>query len=172
MKFFLLFFLVFSCTNLKNDNKDINSSIKNTINSKVNNEMKPIINNKIIPLEEMSSNNEIEKLTFVEEKLTNEVELKNTLLTFKNEIKTINLEKISKWAKKEITNYILPDDFFNRTFIKKIANDKENLVILYQSEQLPSHSPLVKRFLYLYAFYNSKREIDKIYVTIQGYVEE
>jgi len=159
--FIILSVFLLSCSNtIKNEmNKDKKNN-SDIYDKKIN----------IIPLDEMESNIEIESRKF--QKLDSTELSFESLENFKEKIKAIDLQKISKWAKKEMTGYILEDSFIEKTKIDSISKENESTAIIYKSISLPSHSPLVKRFLYLFVFYNSKREIEKIYVTIQGHVEE
>lgn len=156
--FTLCFLIIFSCSGIK---KERNDSI--TINNK---------QSKISLIKEMESTKEIE--TFKFKKITNEniTVFFQELKTNESEIRKIDLQEISKWAKEKMNAYELPTNFFEETKAEEIYQNSDKTVIVYKSILLPSHSPLVKRFLYFITVYNSENKIEKIYVTIQGYAEE
>lgn len=154
----LSFLIIFSCSGIKKEKNDSTS---------INNNM-----NKISLVKEMESTKEIE--TFKFKKISNEniIVFFKELKKYENEIRKVDLKKLSKWAKENMTTYQLPDNFFDETKATDIYQTKEKTVIVYKSILLPTHSSLVKRFLYFITVYNSENKIEKIYVTIQGYAEE
>lgn len=153
----LCFFIFVSCSGMKKENTDY---------SNMNND------SKINLVKEMDTNKEIESFAF--KKITNEQtniffeEFKN----YESAIKKVNLLDVSKWAQDKMINYKLPDNFIDETSAKEIYQTADKTVIVYKSILLPTHSPLVKRFLYFITVYNAENKIKKIYITIQGYAEE
>ena len=129
-KFLFIIILVFllSCSNIiKNEmDKDKKNSFVGTYSRKIN----------IIPLDEMESNSEIEAKKF--EKLDGAEISVESLEAFKEQIKFIDLEKISKWAKKEMSGYKLEDNFIEKTKIERLSKENGVITIIYKSISLPT----------------------------------
>jgi len=125
----------------------------------------------IVKINEMETIKDIENIKFTQRSNIDNLDI-NYLKSFKNLIKEIKLYEISKWAKKEMKDYKIPDNFIDNLnlegFYKK---NNEDITYFFRSIELPSHTPLVKRFLYIgYNF--KKNKLEKIIITIQGYAEE
>lgn len=90
----------------------------------------------------------------------------------REKIKSINFVEISKWAKSEMNNYKLKDESFNNFSIENTYSNKSNKLVKIKLDSLPSHSPLVIRNLYTYNLYDNNDILKKIYVIIEGHVEE
>lgn len=164
---FISLFL-FSCNNTKVSENIIDSNqVKNLNENNMYNNVEKTI---IITIPEMSSNQELDSFKFSDAISVSLSDLK--LATYKKQIQDINLADISKWAKEQMQGYKLPDNFIENLQIEKSYITKDLTAIKIKSVELPSHSPLVKRFLYLIPVYDSNHITNKIYVTIQGYVEE
>lgn len=143
-------------------------------NGKSDKENMEKLNVKIIPIEEMAGLPEIDSLNF-KDIFNNSIKDKilSNLKTYKTEIHGVNLELISKWAKTQMKDYKLPNNFIESLSPEKYFEDEKISVLIIKSIQLPSHSPLVKRYLYIIPVFNKKTDsFDKIFITIQGFVEE
>ncbi len=125
----------------------------------------------IISIPELETNQEIESFNF-DNSNYNLINTNYNLNDYKTQIQNINLSELSKWAKDQMKDYKLPDNFLDNFLIEKYFQTKDLTALKIKSISLPSHSPLVKRFLYLIPIYDNKKVLKKLYVTIKGYVEE
>ncbi|GIW22975.1 MAG: hypothetical protein KatS3mg068_1982 [Candidatus Sericytochromatia bacterium] len=127
-------------------------------------------NVEIVKVKEMESIKELEGISFVKSSDTNSLDLKY-LKNFKNIIRNINLQEISKWAINEMKNYKLPENFIDNISLEGFYKKEKDITYFFKSIELPTHSPLVKRFLYI-GFNYKDSKLKKIIITIQGYAEE
>lgn len=127
-------------------------------------------NIQVIEVKEMETIKELENIKFISSSNTDKLDI-NYLKSFKNIIKNTNLYQISKWALKEMENYKIPDNFIDTLNFEGFYKNNEYTTYMFRSIELPTHTPLVKRFLYI--GYNYKNnQLQKIIITIQGYAEE
>jgi hypothetical protein len=128
----------------------------------------------IISVPELAPSAEIETFKFTSE--TNppkKADLLKKLTDFALPIQKIDLVSLSTYAKEQMKGYKLPDNFLENARVEQVFENKEITVLKLKTADLPSHSPLVKRFLYLIPVYDSLTgEIRKIFITIEGYAEE
>ena len=97
------------------------------------------------------------------------------LNNYKKEIQNINLEELSKWSKEQMKGYRLPDNFMDTLVIEKASEAKNITAMEIKVTDLPSHSPLVKRALYIIPVFGNTendKDVKKIFITIRGHVEE
>jgi len=128
----------------------------------------------IIPIAEMKEVDELKNFIKIEK---TDVKIKSLVFAelekYKSDIEKIDLVQISKWAKKEMDNYKLDKNFYKNLEVRDFYKFDKKYALNIKSISLPVHNPLVKRFLYIIPIYDfEKKKIDKIYVTIRGYVEE
>lgn len=81
---------------------------------------------------------------------------------------------LSGWAKVQMQTYSAVPNLGELTLQPiAIKEEEHNLIFEGVIDTLPTHSPLVKRWLKLYLVYNlDRQEILSIYITIRGQVEE
>lgn len=82
--------------------------------------------------------------------------------------------KLSKWAKAQMQGYAEVPALDRPDFQPHSANAAENKVVFEATMQvLPTHSPLVTRWLKLFVVYDrGRRVIERVVVTIRGEVQE
>jgi len=128
----------------------------------------------IIPISEMNGIDELKNFKQVD-KIDTKIKLSifEEIKKYKNNIAKIDLVQISEWAKKEMKGYKLPENFYKTLEVKNSYRLDGKYALNIKSVSLPVHNPLVKRFLYIIPIYDfEKNKIEKIYITIKGYVEE
>ncbi len=172
----LLSFFIFSCSQSIALNKDNNHQASNNNLNKNNNTQSSnnITKNqiKVLPINEMDTIPNFETFVINEINTLSKEKVNLDILNCKDQIININLSEISKWAKNEMVNYKIQNSYIeNITIEKNYLSLSENMVKIKIAD-LPSHSPLVKRFLYLFNVYDKNNNIKVIYLTIQGYAEE
>ncbi|MFN8576657.1 MAG: hypothetical protein U0354_07355 [Candidatus Sericytochromatia bacterium] len=161
----LFSFILVSCTTYKpimnQDNMLLNNS---TINQSNNVEIIPIMEMEDIPeLNIFKTNKDISILK--EDMIT-------SLNEYKAKILSTDFIKLSKWAKAQMVNYKLKEDIFNKLTVEQVYSFNTSKLIKIKIDNLPSHSPLVIRELYIYNLFDEQNKLKKIYITIQGHVEE
>lgn len=156
--------------NSKNENKPVNqnnpsSSPESTpMPAKAEIEIKSVLEMEDIP--------NLNTFTQVESEILSKQVIIDELNNYKAKIVALDFVEISKWAKKEMEGYKLKDTFSENISIEQNYTNSTNKLIKVKIDDLPSHSPLVKRFLYAYNLYDNDNNLKNIYITIQGYVEE
>lgn len=156
--------------NSKNENKAVNqnnpsSSPESTpMPAKAEIEIKSVLEMEDIP--------NLNTFTQVESEILSKQVITDDLNNYKAKIAALDFVEISKWAKKEMEGYKLKDKFSENISIEQNYTNSTNKLIKVKIDDLPSHSPLVKRFLYAYNLYDDKNNLKSIYITIQGYAEE
>jgi hypothetical protein len=100
--------------------------------------------------------------------------LKKKLPEVEKRVTAEAVRDLSGWAKKEMTKYEKVPSFDKVTWAPVRADDKQERLLLEGTvDTLPTHSPLVKRWLKTYVVYDVKnKEVSKVVVTIRGQVEE
>jgi hypothetical protein len=89
-----------------------------------------------------------------------------------------SLRGVSRWAKEEMENFSLPEDWLEKIPLRPMASfGDERLVRFGQFKEeglpLPSHHPLVFRRLVLFADFDRRTQtIVQVIVSINGWVEE
>lgn len=163
--FLTLSFLNMSCSAYKND------LVENQVLAF--NEPSDIVEQKvqIISIPEMEDITEIDESKFQEVLPLNAKTLNLEIEKYQDDINKVDLEAISKWAKNEMKSYKLNIEVYKNYVIDKFYEESDKRVFKIKLSDLPSHSPLVKRTLYSYPIYTNNK-LQKIYITIQGIVEE
>lgn len=87
--------------------------------------------------------------------------------------------EISRWAKTRTLGVQLPPGWIEHVALRPVGSDASGQFLLFAMEPhessviLPTHNPLVRRRLVLGAILDRHRQvIDRVYVTIGGWVEE
>lgn len=170
----LILSLSFSCSQYKEIIVENNQVTDNSNNNKINSPESIDLLEKleIIAVAEMEDIPNLDKFSIVEKGTLTKETIISDLDSYKNEIENINFVEISRWAKKEMELYKLKDSAFANIFIEQNYTNSTNKLIKVKIDELPSHSPLVKRSLYAYILYSNKDNLKSIYITIQGYAEE
>lgn len=163
-----LVFIIQACSNITKEVKDNNIPYQKLDETVI----KPVEKVKLIPIAEMDSTTELESYKFTKEVSIASKDLLVNLNDYQNDINAVDLASISKWAKEQMKGYKLPENFLTTLVIEGDYATKDFTALKIKVTQLPSHSPIVKRFLYLIPVYNSQKQIQKIFITIQGYAEE
>ncbi len=130
--------------------------------------------NIIVSIPEMTSTAEIEAFKFTKESNPPRKDLLlKKLENYIAPLQKVDLVNLSNWAKTQMQDYKLPADFLTGTQVEQIYEAKDITVLKLKVADLPSHTPIVKRFLYLLPVYDSSTtEIKKIFITIEGHAEE
>lgn len=162
--FITISFLNMSCSAYKTDiieNQLLSYNNENILEKKV----------EIIPIPEMENIPEIDDLKFNSFLPINSKNINMELDKYQADISKLDLVLLSKWAKEEMKNYKMNLDLIKNYSIEKFYNEDSKDIFKIKLSDLPSHSPLVKRSLYIYPIYLNQK-LQKIYITIQGIVEE
>ena len=177
--FVLLSFFIFSCSQSKvivsesynNPQVLVSDNIKDQALNKQNT-INPNQKLNLIPISEMEDIPGFNLFMPNDPGTLSKEKIKADISIYREQIKTTNLVAISKWAIKEMNNYKLSDSAFDNFSIEKFYTLNSESIVKIKLDSLPSHSPLVKRFLYLFNNYDSKNNLKDFYITIQGYAEE
>jgi hypothetical protein len=163
--FLTLSFLNMSCSAYKNDLVENQTLAFNQSSDIVEKKVQ------VIPIAEMESLPEIEESKFESLLPLNAKNLNLEIEKYQDDINKVDLEAISKWAKTEMRNFKITTEVYKNYVIDKVYEENGKKVFKIKLSDLPSHSPLVKRSLYAYPIYIDNK-LEKIYITIQGIVEE
>lgn len=98
--------------------------------------------------------------------------IKTDIDKYRQKIKDINLVELSKWAKPQMSGYKIQDNAFETFSIENSYTNKSDSMYKIKLDSLPSHSPLVKRDLYMFNIYDQNNKLKAVYITIQGHLEE
>jgi len=89
-----------------------------------------------------------------------------------------SVREISRWAKTQMASYTLPENFGKGAKFSQVSFSKDKRKILFSQDiqdgiPLPSHSPIVfRRLLFGAVFDLETRKIERVLITIRGWVEE
>lgn len=156
----------------KNENKPVIQSSPSSSPESTPTSMPEKVEIKVSPVLEMEDIPDLNTFTLVESEILAKQSIITDLNRHRDKIEALNFVEISKWAKKEMEVYKLKDTFSENISIEQNYNNSTGKLVKVKIDQLPSHSPLVKRFLYAYNLYDDRNNLKNIYITIQGYVEE
>lgn len=83
------------------------------------------------------------------------------------------VRSLSRWAKKEMERYARVPPVERPTFTVDRVTPEGTLVLAARLDTLPSHSPIVTRWLELVATFDPSRNvISNVWITIRGQAEE
>ena len=90
--------------------------------------------------------------------------------TAEQQITPEKVQSLSRWAKEQMKGYRSVPSLSNASFKVIGKSSRENDLVLENTvDTLPSHHPLVTRWLKLYLIYNTEKDrITQIIVTIRG----